>query len=80
MTKNEIMKNGYQVLEADLDFINKSEYKTSEVMIVTNYLRCVHLSRKLQYKICFVEDLKELTINYVINYIKFSNILTKYND
>ena len=58
--KNELLTNGYLVVDADLDYVNKSEYKTNEIMIVTDYLRCIHLCRKIQYKICLVENSDEL--------------------
>ena len=69
--KNELLTNGYLVVDADLDYVNKSEYKTNEIMIVTDYLRCIHLCRKIQYKICLVENSDELSFDYVINYIKY---------
>lgn len=69
--KDKIRDNGYQVLDEDLNYVMKSEFTTKEILIVTNYSRCLQLSRKLQYNICYIFELSDITFDYIYNFIKY---------
>lgn len=69
--KNKLISNGYKVLDEDLNYVMSSEFTTKEILIVTNYQRCLLLSRKLQYNICYIYELTDLTFDYIYNFIKY---------
>ena len=69
--KNKLRSNGYEVLEEDLNYVMSSEFTTKEILIVTNYQRCLLLSRKLQYNICYIYELNNLTFDYIYSFIKY---------
>jgi dTDP-glucose pyrophosphorylase len=69
--KNKIIQTGYQVSNEDLNDVMKSEFTTKEILIVTNYSRCLQLSRKLQYNICYIFESSDLTFDYINSFIKY---------
>lgn len=69
--KTKLRSNGYEVLDEDLNYVMSSEFTTKEILIVTNYQRCLLLSRKLQYNICYIYDLENLTFDYIYSFIKY---------
>jgi dTDP-glucose pyrophosphorylase len=69
--KDLLKNNGYQVLDKDLNYVIDSEFTTKEILIVTNYQRCLQLSRKLQYNICYIFEQSDLTFDYIYNFIKY---------
>lgn len=69
--KNKLIQTGYQVSNEDLNYVMKSEFTTKEIIIVTNYSRCLQLSRKLQYNICYIFESSDLTFDYINNFIKY---------
>lgn len=69
--KYKLRLNGYEVLDEDLNYVMTSDFTTKEILIVTNYQRCLQLSRKLQYNICYIFDLIDFTFDYIYSFIKY---------